>query len=107
MRMIQIDADMPRTGKLVAQPMLARHAPAFGGVLSGSRSVAWLLAAMGNRRALWSVIHLLGAGLFVLAMITRMAQAHSLSDHATGPMADGPAIFLNMERPLPSDPHMT
>lgn len=106
MRMSQIQFDTPKTGMIAAQPLLARLVPAFSLVSRRIGAAASAKGIIGTRRALWSALHLLGAGLFVLAMITRLAQAHGPSDTALSPLADSPAIFLNMERPLPSDPQL-
>ena len=87
MRMIQIHADTPPGGKAATQHKLAR-----------------LSHGIGTRRAIWSALHLLGAALFVLAMLTRLTQADTAT--ALGQTALGANTFPNLERPLPSDPHM-
>ena len=87
MRMIQIHADIPTDGKAATQRKLVR-----------------LAAGIGMRRAIWSALHLLGAALFVLAMLTRLTKADTAT--ALGQTALGANTFPNLERPLPSDPHM-
>ncbi|MDG3040845.1 hypothetical protein [Roseicyclus marinus] len=86
MRLTPIPATLSQTAAEAAQPTLV--GPAL---------------VIGRRRAIWSALHLLGAGLFVLAMITHLAQAQPNS--APSPAGTGAAQSPSSERPLPSDPH--
>ena len=86
MRLSPIPVTLPETGAKARQPRFARPAP-----------------VPGRRRAIWSALHLLGAGLFLLAMITHLAQAHPTS--APSLSGTGAAASPEPERPLPSDPH--
>ncbi|PWK59307.1 hypothetical protein [Roseicyclus mahoneyensis] len=70
---------------------------------AGQHALARPAAGIGRRRAIWSALHLLGAGLFVLAMITHLAQARPNS--APTPIGTGAAISPSPEWPSPSDPH--
>ena len=65
---------------------------------------AW--AGRGVKVAVWSVIHLVGAAVFLIAMIARMAQAEPPLLRDTPDATVGSALFLNMERPLPSPPNL-
>ncbi|BDW84342.1 hypothetical protein [Roseicyclus marinus] len=86
MRLSQISDEHPQDGTTAGQPELARP-----------------LSAGLRRSRIWSVLHLLGAGLFVLAMITHLAQAQP--DSAPSPTGAGAAQSPSSERALPSDPH--
>jgi hypothetical protein len=76
------------------------HARTEPNAIAASQRLARLAAGIGTRRAIWSALHLLGAGIFVLAMITRLAQA------APELVTTGGPTLTPSERPLPFDPHM-
>jgi hypothetical protein len=84
MRLIDTHGGFPKTGALAIQHWLGR----FGSGVS-------------IRRAIWSALHLLGAGIFVFAMLTQLVRA----DMPTT-MGAGITTFPFSERPLPSDTTM-
>ncbi|MEY3003475.1 MAG: hypothetical protein RLZZ491_651 [Pseudomonadota bacterium] len=104
--MFQTHADTPKPGLMLAQPVLTGLPAAFGAVPGRIGLGALRLTGTGRRRAIWSAVHLVGAGLFVLAMISRMAPTDTIPDLAISPAVAGTEIFPNTERPLPSAPHM-
>jgi hypothetical protein len=91
MRMIPHPAGPKSTGPTPGQTPLARLYPSGG---------------IGAKRALWSMIHLFGAGVFLIAMLARMAQADIAPSFAPAFGAAGPAMFPNQERLLPSAPNL-
>jgi hypothetical protein len=91
MRMIPHLAGHKPTGPTPGQTLLARLYPSGG---------------IGAKRALWSMIHLVGAAVFLIAMIARMAQADSAPLTAPAFGAAGPATSLHLERLLPSAPNL-
>ena len=87
MRLNQIAVSLPEARAVAHQHMLVRHRP-----------------SVGKRRAIWSALHLLGAGLFLLAMFTHLAQAEPTA--APDLITMGGVTFTISERPWPFDPHM-
>jgi hypothetical protein len=85
-----------------AKPRLTGQSP---GQIRLARTLA-ARGAHGLKGTLWSMIHLLGAAVFLIAMLARMAQADTAPHPAPAFGAAGPATFPHLERLLPSAPRI-